>query len=263
LRQLIHKPIPDSFRSKVPSAIMYSATELYPTPEIGNAVHEYCIAHSSPLPEHINSHRRDTIEWAEREGSDPNMMINTLQAQFMIFLGKLLGAKKILEVGMYTGYSALAWAEAVKGAEGAEVVCLDLPGKSTEFAKETLKRAGVLGNPVSIIEGDGAASLQTLPVTQYDVIFLDANKDGYIKFFKTILDRGLLAPNGVILADNALKSALVVDSSEKNPASKEWEYEKPRVLAVDAFNKFVLEDERVEHFLLPAFDGLNMARYKK
>lgn len=95
------------------------------------------------------------------------------------------------------------------------------------------------------------------------MIFLDANKGGYIKCFQTILDRGLLAPNGVILADNTLMSALVVDFSEKNPASKNREYEKPNTLAVDAFNKFVMEDGRVEQFLLPAFDGLNMARYKK
>jgi predicted O-methyltransferase YrrM len=108
-----------------------------------------------------------------------------------------------------------------------------------------------------------SSSLQTLPVTQFDIIFLDANKEGYITYFKTILDRGLLAPGGIILADNTLKSALVVDASEKNPASKDWQILAPVVESLKAFNRFVMEDERVEQFLLPAFDGLNMARYKK
>src|SRR5437868_6770086 len=95
------------------------------------------------------------------------------KAQFMLFFAKLIGAKKVLEVGTFTGYSALAWAEAIKGQEGAkvisssplllraieadeyELVCCDIPGPHTEFAKATLLEAGFLNTLVTFVEGDG------------------------------------------------------------------------------------------------------------
>lgn len=239
---------------------MYTATELYPNAEVGNAVHEYCIEHSTPVPKQIDEHRNDTIEWSAKSGSDPDMMINTLEAQFLIFFARAQGVKRVLEVGMFTGYSALAWAEALKDEPEAEIICLDIPGKSTDFAKETFIKTGV-DRIVKLIEGDAATTIESLAGQKFDLVFIDANKDGYITYFHKVLELNLLAPKGIIIADNALKRGLVADNSERNPAVLE-EGQMGNYRFIDQFNKVVRDDPRVEQVILPAFDGLNFIRLK-
>jgi len=204
----------------------------------------------------------------------------------MLFLAKMMGAKKVLEVGTFTGYSALAWAEAIKGQEGAKVnssfppflppfllraietdgwklVCCDIPGPHTEFAKAALLEAGFLNKLVTFLEGDGVETLKSLQVDQFDIIFLDANKDGYVPALETILSRNLLSARGIVVADNALKQGLVADDTDKNPHSVGLS---PRSAMnhknIDKFNKFVRDHEQLEQVMLPAFDGLNIIRLK-
>ncbi|KAI5841109.1 O-methyltransferase [Morchella snyderi] len=239
---------------------MYTATELYPNVEVGNAVHEYCINHSTAVPKHIDEHRKDTIQWAIKTNNDADMMINTLQAQFLIFFARAQGIKRVLEIGMFTGYSALAWVEALKDEPNAEVVCLDIPGQSTDFARETFVKTKV-DSIIKIIEGNAETSIDSLAGQKFDLVFIDANKDGYLTYFEKVLNLSLLSPKGIIIADNALKRGLVADNSERNPASKE-EGQMGNYLHIDRFNKFVKDDPRVESMLLPAFDGLNMIRLK-
>ncbi|CAZ80311.1 unnamed protein product [Tuber melanosporum] len=243
---------------------MYTATELYPNEHVTRAVHEYCIAHSTPLPGVVDQHRTKSIDFARSVGMDPYMMVNTLQAQFMLFFAKLIGAKKVLEVGTFTGYSALAWAEAIKGQEGAKLVCCDTPGPHTEFAKAALLEAGFPDTFVTFLEGDGVESVKSLPADQFDIIFLDANKNGYLPAVETILSRNLLSPRGVVIADNALRQGLVADDTEKNPNS--FELDSTSVASykyIDEFNKFVRDHEQLEQVMLPAFDGLNIIRLKQ
>jgi len=205
------------------------------------------------------------------------------KAQFMLFLAKMMGAKKVLEVGTFTGYSALAWAEAIKGQEGAKVissfppflfraietdewklVCCDIPGSHTEFAKTALLEAGFLDKLVTFLEGDGVETLKSLPVDQFDIIFLDANKSGYLPALKTILSRNLLSTRGIIVADNALRQGLVADDTDKNPHSLNLSPEGAQNHKdIDAFNKFVRDHEQLEQVMLPAFDGLNIIRLKQ
>ncbi|KAI5789723.1 O-methyltransferase-domain-containing protein [Peziza echinospora] len=254
---------------------MHAVTELFPNPAVGNAVHEYCIQHSTPVPEHINRHREDTIRWAEETGGNADMMINTLQSQFMIWFIKSMGIKSVLEIGCFTGYSALSFAEALKGNKDAEITSLDLPGASSAFALESFKKYQTPAQPkINLIEGPAAQSLQTLAGRKYDLIFLDANKDGYTEYFRTILDLGLLSQDGVLIADNTLKCGLVADSSPNNPAAREGPNSaahggmsvKEHLKAakwLDEFNRTVKEDGRVENVLVPMFDGLNFVRLKK
>ncbi|KAG0636653.1 S-adenosyl-L-methionine-dependent methyltransferase [Tuber brumale] len=243
---------------------MYTATELYPNEHVTRAVHEYCIAHSTPLPGTVDQHRAKSIDFAYSVGMDPYMMVNTLQAQFMLFFAKMIGAKKVLEVGTFTGYSALAWAEAIKGQEGAKLVCCDIPGPHTEFAKATLLEAGFLNTLVTFLEGDGVESVKSLPADQFDIVFFDANKNGYRPTLEAILSQNLLSPRGVVIADNALKRGLVADATEKNPNA--FELDKTSVASykyLDEFNKFVRDHEQLEQVILPAFDGLNIIRLKQ
>ena len=201
----------------------------------------------------------------------------------MLFLAKMMGAKKVLEVGTFTGYSALAWAEAIKGQEGAKVnssfppfllraietdgwklVCCDIPGPHTEFAKAALLEAGFLNELVTFLEGDGAETLKSLQVDQFDIIFLDANKDGYVPALETILSRNLLSPRGIVVADNALRKGLVADGTDRNPhAVGLGPGDVKQYKSIDKFNKFVRDHEQLEQVMLPAFDGLNIIRLKQ
>jgi caffeoyl-CoA O-methyltransferase len=95
---------------------------------------------------------------------------------------------------------------------------------------------------------------------QFDLIFLDANKDGYVDYLQKIIELKLLAPNGVILADNALFAGLVANKKD-NPAAADAG-RVGRSEPIDRFNKFVKEHEELENVLVPAFDGLNMIRFK-
>ncbi|PWW76105.1 S-adenosyl-L-methionine-dependent methyltransferase [Tuber magnatum] len=243
---------------------MYSETELYPNPDVTQAVYEYCIAHSTPLPDVVDQHREKSIDFSRKAGMDPMMMVNPLQAQFMLFFAKLVGARKVLEVGTFTGYSALAWAEAIKGQEGARLVCCDIPGPHTEFAKATLLEAGFSNPLITFLEGDGVESLQSLPADQFDIIFLDANKSGYMPALETVLSRNLLSPRGVLIADNALRRGLVADATEKNPHAVDLDTTSNMSYKhCDEFNKFVRDHERLEQVMLPAFDGLNIVRLKQ
>ena len=117
---------------------------------------------------------------------------------------------------------------------------------------------------MTFFEGDGVETLQSLPVDQFDIIFLDANKNGYLPALKTILSRNLLSAHGIVVADNALKQGLVADSTDKNPHAANSNPE--GVIGykhVDEFNKFVRDNEQLEQVVLPAFDGLNIIRLKQ
>ena len=117
---------------------------------------------------------------------------------------------------------------------------------------------------MTFFEGDGVETLQSLPVDQFDIIFLDANKNGSLPALKTILSRNLLSARGIVVADNALKQGLVADATDKNPYAANSDPE--GVIGyrhVDEFNKFVRDHEQLEQVMLPAFDGLNIIRLKQ
>ena len=150
------------------------------------------------------------------------------------------------------------------GADGWKLVCCDIPGSHTEYAKATLLEAGFLNKFVTFFEGDGVETLQSLPVDQFDIIFLDQNKDGYLPALKIILSRNLLSTRGIVLADNALMRGQVADATDKNPhAAKLYTSGEFGYKNIDEFNKFVRDNEQLEQVMLPAFDGLNIIRLKQ
>ncbi|KAI5776380.1 O-methyltransferase-domain-containing protein [Geopyxis carbonaria] len=239
---------------------MHIASDLFPNAECNTAVHEYCEATSTPLAPHIAQHRADTLAFCATSGAEPMMMVSAIQAQTLHFLAKLVQAKRILEIGCFTGFSSLAWEDAIKGQPGAEVVTLDLAGtKTTEFAKATFKKTGTDG-VIKMIEGDAQDSLLTLTGT-FNLIFIDVNKDGYIGCLEKILSRNLLAPNGLIIADNALFHGLLTTKAHLHPLYKR-QASVDQAMHIDRFNKWVLENERLESVILPMFDGLNLIRVK-
>ena len=117
---------------------------------------------------------------------------------------------------------------------------------------------------MTFFEGDGVETLQSLPVDQFDIIFLDQNKNGYLPALKVILSRNLLSARGIVLADNALMRGQVADATDKNPhAAKLYTSGEMGYKHIDEFNKFVRDHEQLEQVMLPAFDGLNIIRLKQ
>ena len=117
----------------------------------------------------------------------------------MIFTAQDRKPKRILEIGCYSGYSALAWYEGTKDTQ-AEIITLELSQVMIDASKKAFKKYGV-NDRVKLIEGPADESIAQL-TGEFDLVFVDANKDGYLAYVRQILDKKLLSANGIILCDN-------------------------------------------------------------
>ncbi|MEM1007588.1 MAG: class I SAM-dependent methyltransferase [Myxococcota bacterium] len=178
------------------------------------------------------------------------MQVAPEQAQFMAMLVRIIGAKRILEIGTFTGYSALWMAQALP--EDGVLVTLDKNLEWTRRAKRDWADAGV-AQKIHLRIGDARETLQQIHAegeAPFDLIFIDADKENLEHYY----DQGLslLAPKGLMLVDNVLWSGKVLDVEDQDPCT----------LAVRAFNQARKEDHRIELCLLPIADGLTMIRKK-
>ena len=177
------------------------------------------------------------------------MQISPEQGQFMQLLVKLMGVRRCIEVGVFTGYSSLAVA-LVLPADGHILAC-DVSEEFTNVARRYWKEAGV----ESRIELHLAPALETLDARlkmgeagSYDFAFIDADKSNYSGYYARILK--LLRPGGLILVDNVLWSGAVIDKKDTSEDT----------VAIRAFNTELQKDERVDLSMLPVGDGLTLAR---
>jgi len=177
-----------------------------------------------------------------------NMQIAPEQGQFMALLLKLMGARRCIEVGVFTGYSSLAMALALP-ADGRIIAC-DISEEYTAVARRYWEEAGVTGR----IDLRIAPALETLDALLaageagcHDFAFLDADKEGYPDYFERSL--ALLRPGGLIAVDNTLWDGSVADPSDQAPDT----------VAIRAFNRERLDDPRIDLALVPVGDGLTLA----
>lgn len=177
------------------------------------------------------------------------MQISPEQGQFMQLLTKLMGARRCIEVGVFTGYSSLCVALALP-ADGRILAC-DVSEEFTSVARRYWKEAAVEQK----IELKLAPALETLDgrlkageAGSYDLAFIDADKSNYSGYYERILK--LLRPGGLVLVDNVLWDGAVIDKTDKSADT----------VAIRAFNEALLSDERVDISLLPVGDGLTLAR---
>ena len=177
---------------------------------------------------------------------DAVMQIAAEQGQFMNLLVKLVGAHRILEIGTFTGYSALAMALALP--ENGQLVTLDLNSETTNLAHKYWARAGV-ADKIKPVIGPALESLARLQEA-FDLVFIDADKTNYQSYFEEALR--LTKSGGVILVDNVLWSGRVADPNDQDSDTQ----------AIRAFNEALHKDERVDISLLPLADGLTLARRK-
>lgn len=179
------------------------------------------------------------------------MQIAPEQGQFMALLIQILGAKKTLEIGVYTGYSALCVAAALP--EDGRVVACDINAETTAVAKEFWQKAGV-AEKIDLRLAPGTDTLNELIAAgeqgSFDFAFIDADKTGYHTYYERCLL--LLRPGGLIAVDNVLWTGSVLNN--ENPSED--------TQALQAFNRFVKDDQRVDLSMLPVGDGLTLLRKK-
>ena len=180
---------------------------------------------------------------------EQEMLSGHVEGQFLKTLVHATGARRILEIGLFTGYSALAMAECLP-ADG-QLIALELDGYAAAFARRSF--AGQHAAKISIEVGPAIASLRRLVEhgRPFDLIFLDADKAGYAGYLDVILAGGLLAPRGLICVDNTLMQGQPYDGSEPTANGR----------AIAAFNVSVAQDPRVEQVMLPLRDGLTLIRH--
>ncbi len=171
--------------------------------------------------------------------STPQMMVGGVEGAFLSFLVKMTGAKRIVEVGTFTGWSSIAMARALPP-DGSLVTC-DVNEETSAVARRYAEEAGV-ADRIEYRLGPAVETLATLD-GPFDLAFIDADKSGYIDYYEAVLPK--LAPGGTIAADNTLFG---LEAEGENAA------------AIARFNEHVLHDERVEAVLLPFRDGVTLIR---
>jgi caffeoyl-CoA O-methyltransferase len=205
-------------------------------------VHEYLVAHGTP-PDAL---QRELIEETQRLGGISLMQIAPEQGAFMTLLTRAIGARRAVEVGTFTGYSAICIARGLP--EDGHLLCCDVSEEWTRVARRYFEKAG-LAERIELRIGPGAETLASLPVDDpLDLAFIDADKPGYPVYYEEILKR--LRPGGLVLVDNVLWMGRVADP----------EVDDEQTRAIRSFNDFVAADDRVDRVMLAISDGLTILR---
>lgn len=205
-------------------------------------IHEYIVRHGTP-PDAV---QQALIEETRRLGGISIMQIAPEQGAFMTLLARLLGARRAIEVGTFTGYSALCLARGL--ADDGRLLCCDVSDEWTRIGRPYWEKAGV-AHKIDLRIAPAAETLRALPEDPViDLAFIDADKGGYPLYYEEILKR--LRPGGLILVDNVLFMGTVVDPAVQNE----------NVVAIRAFNDKVAADERVDRVMIPVGDGLTLLR---
>ena len=194
-------------------------------------------------------------DWAGRSRAYPGavlereMLSGHVEGQTLKMLVHLARARRVLEIGMFTGYSALAMAEALP-ADGRVVAC-EIDPEAAAFARVCFDDSPC-GHRIDVRVGPAAETLVGLAAAgeAFDLVFLDADKAGYLGYLTAVLDSGLLAPHGVVCVDNTLMQGYPWRGGEGTADGA----------AIAAFNRTVAADPRVEQVLLPLRDGLTLIR---
>jgi caffeoyl-CoA O-methyltransferase len=206
---------------------------------------DYVVDHGS-WP--VDSVLIDLHEQTAALGDVSGMQVGPDQGQLLTFLAGLVGTRQAVEVGTFTGYSSLCIARAMP--KDGLLVCCDLNEKWTAIGRKAWKRAGV-ADRIDLRIGPGLDTVRNLPTDPHlDFVFIDADKVGYVSYWNELVPR--VRSGGLVVADNVLWSGRIVDADAEDGDTQ----------ALRAFNDLVVGDDRVEVVILPAFDGLLLARRK-
>lgn len=204
---------------------------------VSEALSAYAVEHTSAVPELYERLRDETLA----EVPLPQMQVGPLEGRLLTLLARLIGARRAVEVGTYTGYSALSIAEGM--GEGGQLVTCDVDEVATAVARRYFAQAP-WGRRIELRLGPAIDTLRALE-GPLDLAFIDADKAAYIDYWDALLP--LLRPGGLLIADNVLWSGRVLDPRD------------PSDHAIVAFNAHVRRDPRVDHVMLTVRDGITLA----
>jgi caffeoyl-CoA O-methyltransferase len=210
--------------------------------QLNAALHAYLVSHGTP-PDEIEC---ELIDETHALGDIAVMQIAPEQGAFMTFLARILGARRAIEIGTFTGYSALCLARGLP--YDGELICCDVSEEWTNMGRRYWERAGV-AHKIDLRIRPAIETLDDLPdEPSFDLAFIDADKTAYIAYFEALLP--LIRAGGIILVDNVLWKGAVIDP----------EADDEDTVAIRRFNDFVAADARVDCVMLPVADGLTLLR---
>jgi predicted O-methyltransferase YrrM len=206
-------------------------------------IDDYVVAHSAKEPELLQQLNRET----NQKVLQPRMLSGHYQGRLLSLLSKLINPQNILEIGTYTGYSALCLAEGMKN--GGVLHTININEELMDLQKRYFEASPWKEQIVQHL-GDATEIIPSLKA-DFDLVFIDADKPNYPTYFQQIMEK--LRPGGVILSDNVLWSGKVVEPVKEDDESTK---------ALLEYNKLLAEDERLETVMLPVRDGLTISRKK-
>ena len=210
---------------------------------LSESIIEYCENHSEKEPEYLAKLNRET----HQKVLQPRMLSGHYQGRLLSLISKLVNPKNILEIGTYTGYSALCLAEGLQS--NGKLHTIDINEELFDFQQKYFQKSEFKNNIIQHL-GDATQIIPQLDI-KFDLVFIDADKPNYPKYFEIIINK--MNPGGLILSDNVLWSGKVLEEVKRNDLSTE---------ALLKYNKMLAEDIRIETVILPLRDGLTISRVK-
>ena len=208
------------------------------------SLEKYILEHTDPEGEVLEELNRFT----HVNVLNPNMLSGHLQGKVLEMISRMVKPERILEIGTYTGYSAICLAKGLQ--KGGELITIDLNDELSDTSKEYIKKAG-FDDLIQRMKGDALELVQDIP-GYFDLVFIDGEKTEYTAYYQLVIDK--LRPGGYILADNVLWGGKILDAeSEMDESTK----------GILEFNELVRNDLRVINLLLPIRDGLMIMQKKE
>ena len=208
---------------------------------ISKELDDYVVKHSQEEPELLQQLNRETYQ----KVLQPRMLSGHFQGRILSMLSKLVNPTNILEIGTYTGYSALCLAEGLK--HNGELHTIDINEELYDFQRRYFNKSK-FGHQIIQHTGNALEVIPKINMT-FDLIFIDADKENYSNYFNVIIEK--LNPGGIILSDNVLWSGKVIQKLDKDDISTK---------GLIAYNELLKNDARIETILLPIRDGLSISR---
>ena len=208
-----------------------------------DVLEEYILRHIDEEDDYLKALYRDTHVKLLR----PRMASGHLQGRMLKMFVRMIRPKQILEIGTYSGYSALCMAEGLD--EGSVLHTFEINDEQEDFTRPWLKQSPY-ADKIKFYIGDALERVPQLGIT-FDLVFVDGDKRKYMEYYEMSLAH--LSPGGYIIADNTLWDGHVTETPNPNDA---------QTIGIQAFNEFVAKDNRVEKVILPLRDGLTIIRKK-
>ncbi len=206
-------------------------------------IENYVEQHTAPENEILHELNRET----HLKVLIPRMLSGHLQGRIISTFSHMIKPKRVLEIGTYTGYSAMCWAEGL--VEGGKVITIDKNQELEKMVRGYFERSKLNGQ-IDFLVGNALEIIPTLN-EKWDIVFIDADKENYINYYNMVFDS--VVPGGFIMADNVLWSGRVL--LDENKMDKDTK-------VINEYNNMVMKDSRVEPVLFPVRDGIMVCRKK-